>query len=181
MRVIAGEFKSRRLKAPPGGECRPTPDRLREALFSILAPTLDGATFLDVYAGCGAVGIEALSRGAARAIFIERHRGHAEVLRENLKALQLEARAQVFVGQAADVLTHQTAAIVFVDPPYPLKAEYGKALAILGKRPAPLVLVQHDKRQELPATAGRLERYRELKQGDNVISFYRPAGAEADE
>ena len=84
MRVIAGEFRSRRLKSIPGAATRPTPDRLRETLFDILAPRIEGATFLDAYAGTGAVGIEALSRGAAHAFFLERNRAALEAIRENL-------------------------------------------------------------------------------------------------
>src|SRR5215471_15713534 len=87
VRVIAGEFRSRLLKSLPGLDIRPTPDRLREALFNILAPRLEGAVFADLYAGTGAVGIEALSRGARRAIFVEQKAAAARVIRENLKAL----------------------------------------------------------------------------------------------
>src|SRR5882762_3123836 len=95
MRVIAGEFRSRRLKTLPGHALRPTPDRLREALFNVLAMRVEGSTFLDAYAGSGAVGIEALSRGAAHAIFIEKHFGAARIIRENLAALGIENRATV--------------------------------------------------------------------------------------
>src|ERR1700691_4536001 len=95
MRVIAGEFRSRIIKSLPGLDVRPTPDRLREALFSILAPRIDGAVFTDLYAGTGAVGIAALSRGAARAVFVEANRAAIQVIRANLKSLGLEARAQV--------------------------------------------------------------------------------------
>ena len=178
MRVIAGEFRSRRLKTPEGQACRPTPDRLRESLFSILAPQLEGVTFLDAYAGSGSVGIEALSRGASRVIFIERLRAHVEILRENLRALGVEGRTQVFTGKTADVLAHQTADIVFADPPYTLPEEYDRLLATLAKRPAALVLVQHSVRQTLPERAGALVRFRELKQGDNRVTFYRPQGDE---
>src|SRR5215204_3935346 len=101
MRVIAGEFRSRRLKTLPGLETRPTPDRLRESLFNILASRIEGVTFLDAYAGTGAVGIEALSRGAARAIFIERTRAATEIIRENLAALNLTTRAEVLQGRVA--------------------------------------------------------------------------------
>lgn len=174
MRVIAGEFKSRRLEAPPGVECRPTPDRLRESLFSILQGRLEGAVFVDVFAGSGSVGIEALSRGAQRVIFVERQRAHADVLRGNLKALSAEDRAVVFVGKALDVMRHQTGDIVFLDPPYEAVDEYLKLLELLGKDAPPLVLAQHSRRLALPEKAGGLERYRELRQGDNVISFYRP-------
>src|SRR5258707_685400 len=96
MRVIGGEFRSRALKSLPGLDVRPTPDRLREALFNILAPRIAGAVFADLYAGTGSVGIEALSRGAARAIFIEQKHAAVRVIRENLKTLGVEARAEVY-------------------------------------------------------------------------------------
>src|SRR5215831_7547215 len=100
VRVIAGEFRSRLLKSLPGLDIRPTPDRLREALFNVLAPRLEGAVFADVYAGTGAVGIEALSRGAARAIFVEQNRNALGVIRANLKSLGLEGRAQLLQTRA---------------------------------------------------------------------------------
>ncbi len=89
MRVIGGEFRSRRLNSVPGLDTRPTPDRLRETLFNVLAPRIEGAVFVDAYAGTGAVGIEALSRGAARCVFLEISRRAAETIRENLFALQV--------------------------------------------------------------------------------------------
>src|SRR5215510_11657662 len=134
MRVIAGEFRSRVLKSPPGLATRPTPDRLRESLFNILAPRIEGATFLDAYAGTGAVGIEALSRGAAKAIFLEKHREAAEVLEENVKSLGIAARASVLRGSVQLLLPRQTADIYFLDPPYPRAKEYDVALGILGER-----------------------------------------------
>ncbi|HMC62152.1 MAG TPA: RsmD family RNA methyltransferase, partial [Candidatus Solibacter sp.] len=100
MRVIAGEFRSRRLKTIPGDATRPTPDRLRETLFNILAPQLQGATFVDAYAGTGAVGIEALSRGASHAWFLEKNRAALQAIRENLASLQLEPRATIVGGPA---------------------------------------------------------------------------------
>lgn len=173
MRIIGGEFRSRRLKTPPGEITRPTPDRLRESLFSILQPDLAGITFLDAYAGSGAVGLEALSRGAARCVFIERDRAAAAILRENLKALGVEGRCQLFTGKAVDVLKHQRADLVFLDPPYDLENEYAAALGLLGSNPPALALAQHSRHQELAASYGRLERFRQLRQSDNVISFYR--------
>src|SRR5579872_2288175 len=113
MRVIGGEFRSRRLKSLPGLNTRPTPDRLRETLFNVLAPGIPGCVFLDVYAGTGAVGIEALSRGARRAIFVEKSRTAADVIRENLTALKIEARAEVFTSKAATVLERIRADITF--------------------------------------------------------------------
>src|SRR5580698_9478109 len=99
MRVIGGEFRSRQLKTLPGLEVRPTPDRLRETLFNVLAPRIEGAVFADVYAGTGAVGIEALSRGASPAIFIEETRAAGAVIRENLRTLGVEARAVIRQGR----------------------------------------------------------------------------------
>src|ERR1700679_3006053 len=99
MRVIAGEFRSRRLKSLPGLNTRPTPDRLRETLFNVLASSVSDGVFMDIYAGTGAVGIEALSRGARRAIFIENNRAAVEVIRDNLESLGFKNRAEVFPGQ----------------------------------------------------------------------------------
>ena len=175
MRVIGGEFRSRRLKSIPGAATRPTPDRLRETLFDILAFRLEGAVFLDAYAGTGAVGIEALSRGAARAIFLESNRAAAEVIRENLAALGLAARAVVFQVPAAPALGHQRADIVFLDPPYGLAREYDAALEALAGNPPPLAVAQHSVRLELNPAYGPLRRTRTLRQGDNALSFYAPA------
>ncbi|MGA2183564.1 MAG: 16S rRNA (guanine(966)-N(2))-methyltransferase RsmD [Bryobacteraceae bacterium] len=136
LRVIAGEFRSRLLKSVPGLDTRPTPDRLREALFNVLAPVIEGAVFLDAYAGTGAVGIEALSRGARRAIFVERNRGAVEVIRDNLAALGIAGRAEVYTGKALPVLERVTADIIFLDPPYALANEYKESLDLLGSRSA---------------------------------------------
>jgi 16S rRNA (guanine966-N2)-methyltransferase len=177
MRVIAGEFRGRRLKSLPGWNTRPTPDRLRESLFSILQPALEGALFVDAYAGTGAVGIEALSRGAERAVFLERHPGALGVLRENLQSLGLgPARATVLGGIVAATLPKAAhrADIVFLDPPYERGAEYEAALAWLGEHPVPLVIVQHPSKLELGETHGRLARYRVVRQGDNCLSFFAP-------
>ena len=175
MRVIAGEFRSRVLKSPPGLATRPTPDRLRESLFNILAPEIEGITFFDGYAGSGAVGIEALSRGASRAIFVERSRSVVDVLRENLGALKIEARAEVFTGKVTQVLARKTADIVFLDPPYELEAEYQQALALLGSDPAPLVIVQHTAHFDPGDSHGALRRTRTVRHGTNGLSFYRPS------
>ncbi len=174
MRVIAGEFRSRRLKSLEGTDVRPTPDRLRETLFNVIQAEVDGATFLDAYAGTGAVGIEALSRGAARAIFIEKNREAVRVIQSNLASLDLALRARVIRGPVKTYLEAQDAEIVFLDPPYELEAEYAGALDILGRKPTRLVIAQHDRRTALKAAYGGLGRMRELRQGDNLLSFYRP-------
>src|SRR4029077_5341290 len=111
---------SRRLKSIPGNATRPTPDRLRETLFNILTPRLQGATFVDAYAGTGAVGIEALSRGASHAWFLEKNRAPLQAIRENLALLKLEARATVVGGPALLTLGGLHASLVFLDPPYSL-------------------------------------------------------------
>jgi len=177
MRVIAGEFRSRKLATLPGMATRPTPDRLRESLFNILAPRIEGATFMDVYAGTGAVGIEALSRGAGRAIFIERNRAAVEVIRENLHALGIESRAEVFTAKAHTVLERLTGDIVFLDPPYDLEREYAESLDLLGARPNSLVIAQHSVRLALTDEYGKLRRTRVVKQGDNSLSFYQSTGS----
>jgi len=172
MRVIGGEHRSRRLKAIPGRSTRPTPDRLRETLFDILAPRIEGAVFLDAYAGTGAVGIEALSRGAVRAIFLERSRAAATVVRENLATLGLAGRATVEQSAAVAALARHPADIVFLDPPYEMEAEYASALAVLSETAPGIVIVQHSIRYDPGAEHGRLHRTRVVKQGDNALSFY---------
>lgn len=180
MRVIAGEFGSRRLKSMPGLATRPTPDRLRETLFDILGAQVVGAVFLDAYAGTGAVGIEALSRGASKAIFIERSQFAAKVLRENLNSLGLEDRVLLIIGPAIRSLAGHKAGIVFLDPPYDRENEYGMALALLGENPPELVIAQHSVRLALADRYGKLERTRTLKQGDNALSFYKIRNSTGD-
>ena len=172
MRVIAGEFRSRKLKTLPGLTTRPTPDRLRETLFDILAPRLEGTTFLDAYAGTGAVGIEALSRGAARAILVEKNRAAVEIIRDNLQTLGLENRAEVYKGKALQVLERLAAHTVFLDPPYEMEREYVEVLDMLGGRKNVFVVVQHASRFPLAEQYGALKRTRVVKQGDNSLSFY---------
>ena len=172
MRVIAGEFRSRRLKTLPGLETRPTPDRLREALFNVLTPVIADSIFLDAYAGSGAGGIEALSRGASRAIFVEKNRSAVEVIRDNLASLELTNRAEVYTGKTLAVLERIAANIVFLDPPYEKEIEYESALTSLGATGAKLIIAQHASRTPLKPEYGNLKRYRIIKQGDNSLSFY---------
>jgi 16S rRNA (guanine966-N2)-methyltransferase len=173
MRVIAGEFGRRKLIAPKGETTRPTPDRLRESLFSILGEAVVGVPFTDFYCGSGSVGLEALSRGASRCTFIEKDKAALEALRGNLAALGLGARAEVVAKPVGAVLAQRRwEGIVFVDPPYDAESEYENCLLWLGKSPAELVMVQHNRRFNLPESIGRLKRSRQLKQGDNWVSFY---------
>jgi 16S rRNA (guanine966-N2)-methyltransferase len=172
MRVIGGEFRSRVLKSLPGMDVRPTPDRLREALFNILAPRITGVTFADVYAGTGAVGIEALSRGAARAVFVEQNRAAANLIRENLRELKIEDRADILQGKASMLLTALEADIVFIDPPFHLEREYTATLTLLGEKANILAIAQHPPRVQLAESYLYLQQTRVLNQGDNLLTFY---------
>ncbi|HXS95197.1 MAG TPA: 16S rRNA (guanine(966)-N(2))-methyltransferase RsmD [Candidatus Limnocylindrales bacterium] len=176
MRVIAGEFRSRRLRSIPGAATRPTPDRLRETLFDILQTRIEGARFLDAYAGTGAVGIEALSRGASHVFFLERSRPAIEAIRENLESLKVGPRATVLTGPVLLTLERPEVDIAFLDPPYDQQREYTGAMAILAEKPPALTVVQHSVRFALAEQFGRLRRTRLLRQGDNVLSFYAVEG-----
>lgn len=123
MRVIAGEAKGRRLRTLASRDLRPTSDRVREALFSTLGPRVAGGRVLDLYAGSGSLGIEALSRGAARATFVERHRAAAEVIRKNLEATGLAGRAEVVEETVERFLARRSRRrfdLVLIDPPWAL-------------------------------------------------------------
>lgn len=172
MRVIAGEFGRRTLEAPRGETTRPTPDRMREALFSILAPQVEGKTFVDLYAGSGAVGIEALSRGAARVVFVESDRDALEALKRNVKSLGIEKRTETIATPVRKALERRFDGIVFADPPYEAEKEYEQCLRHFGEQPPELLLLQHGRRFKLPETSGKLVLARRLKQGDNWVSFY---------
>ena len=174
MRIIAGRYRSRKLKSVSGIAVRPTPDRLRETLFSILAPRIEGVTFLDAYAGSGAVGIEALSRGAKHVVLIERSGQALDVIRQNLAALKTGSEVTVVRGSATAVLRKHPADIAFIDPPYERVKEYAESLSILADMGCPLAIAQHPSRLVLDEQYGGLEKKRVLKQGDNSLSFYEP-------
>jgi 16S rRNA (guanine(966)-N(2))-methyltransferase RsmD len=160
------------LKSVPGIDVRPTPDRLRESLFSILQMRIEGSVFCDLYAGTGAVGIEALSRGAARAHFVEQNAGAVEVIRGNLKSLGLEGRSRIWQGKASSVVRKiEPLDIVFLDPPYPMEQEYEKALMALADEPPGLVIAQHHSKFALKDQYGALRLARVVRQGDNSLSF----------
>lgn len=182
MRVIAGAFRSRPLTSPRGISTRPTSDRLRETLFNVLAPLIQGSVFIDLYAGSGAVGIEAASRGAKTVYFAETDRAALSALRTNLQTLGI--RAQVESGGTATLLkrllaAREQAGIVFLDPPYDAIDEYERTLRWLGTdgaqvlAPDAVVIAEHRSKTALPASCGQLEAYRTLKQGDAALTFYR--------
>ena len=183
MRVIAGTYRSRLLSAPRGMSTRPTSDRLRETLFNVLAPRLEGSRFVDLYAGTGAVGIEALSRGAAHVWFAEDAKPAVAVLRQNLAALKItrdftvEDRGVVALLKRIGAL-EQPVDLVFLDPPYEAEEEYSKTLNFLGQRggsmiaPNALVIAEHDSKNKLAERYGALLQTRLLKQGDAALSFF---------
>jgi len=186
MRVIAGTLRRRTLEAPPGMATRPTSDRLRETLFNVLAPRIQGARFLDLYAGSGAVGIEAASRGAERVVLVERAATALKVLCANLENLGLRGGVRVEALSVAAFLKKvrpESAGfvfdIVFMDPPYEADNEYALALSLLGGEASRLlsqdavVIAEHRRRENLDERYGVLERTRVLEQGDAGLSFYR--------
>jgi 16S rRNA (guanine(966)-N(2))-methyltransferase RsmD len=179
MRVIAGIYKGRRLRAAEGLHVRPTSDRLRETLFNILSPTIADAEFLDLCAGSGAVGIEALSRGAARATFVENARRAVTPLLENLAHCKIEA-AEVVQQDAVSALKRFASEarlfdIIFFDPPY-ASPVYAPALDRLGEenvlRADGRLVVEHHAKTPMREIVGRLRRFREVRQGESALSFY---------
>ncbi len=181
MRVIGGEFRSRRLKPVPGFDVRPTSDRLRETLFNVLATRIEGAFFIDAYSGSGAVGIEAVSRGAARVVMIERNKIAIGVIRDNVKELGIARRVDVVHTKAASAIALYPADIVFMDPPYDLVEEYDACLEALSAKPPSLVVAEHTSRVSLKPAYGALQRTRVLKQGESSLSFYSPVSPETTE
>jgi 16S rRNA (guanine(966)-N(2))-methyltransferase RsmD len=183
MRVIAGKFRSRTLKTLEGLETRPTYDRLKETLFNVLASAgmIDGCAWADLFAGTGAVGIEALSRGAASVRFAESSVHAARVLRQNLSALGLEAD-ELAERDAAEALRQWDKAgvqfdVCFLDPPYRLHGAYGEVLRTVSRgdllAEGGVVVAEHEKRFDPGDGEGSLRRYRLLKQGESALSFYR--------
>jgi len=174
MRIIAGAYKGRNLKSPPSLDVRPTSDRLRETLFNVIAPRIEDARFLDLCAGSGAVGIEALSRGASYATFVDRSRRSCTLIESNLKLCRVpEGQWEIYCSEVNDFLK-QTGSqwdIIFFDPPY--KDDYFKTLELVGSRLRDLLIVEHHRKTHLPETVGNLQRTRILKQGDSALSFYR--------
>ena len=183
MRIITGKYRSRNLKSPPSLDVRPSSHRLRETLFNVIAPRIQGVRFLDLCAGSGAIGIEALSRGAAHATFVDRSRKMFALIKANLELFQIskdewsviQAEATAFLKQAAR--KNESWDIVFCDPPYAI--DYLEILESLATTTSSLLtetgllIVEHRHKKELPAEIGNLRRARLLKQGDSALSFYK--------
>lgn len=179
MRVIAGAHKGRTLKAPTWEGLRPTSDRLRETLFNVLAPRVANARVLDLYAGTGAVGIEALSRGAAHVTFVESDRRAQALVAENLARCGIEEGYAIIRASAARALEMLRGRpsfvpfdIILLDPPYdhPVAVALNGLDALLA--PGGLVVIEHARRSEAPDAVGRLARTRDLVSGDSALAFY---------
>jgi len=181
MRITTGTFKGRVLKTPRGEAIRPTSGLVRETLFNIVARDIPEARVLDLFAGSGSVGLEALSRGAAHAVFVEKARPALACLRENIAALGVAGETTVLpypVERAFAELsrTGESFDIIFLDPPFADAEAYARTLAavagsdLLG--PEGTLIAQHDARLPLPETVGKLKRFRLQKIGDNALSLY---------
>jgi len=178
VRIIAGTLKGRKLDAPTWDGLRPTSDKLRETLFNVLAPRIEGARVLDGYAGTGAVGIEALSRGAAHVTFVEQDRRAAALIESNLKKCRIEDGYVIIrtsVLQAIEGLRGKGKVafdVILLDPPY--ASDFHEALPHVGDivKPDGVVILEHARKAEAPAAAGRLTRVREVKSGDSTLTFY---------
>jgi 16S rRNA (guanine966-N2)-methyltransferase len=185
MRIIAGTFRSRQLKSLKGIALRPTSDKLRETLFNVLGQLVTDARFVDLFAGTGAVGIEALSRGAREAIFVEKHAPAVALIKKNLESLEIRKSARVLpqdVLQALKRLAEGPAGtahidLLFLDPPYAEEEQYKNVLSFLGDANLlaenAVVIAEHQRSLDLRETFGKLERVRVLRQGDAALSFYR--------
>jgi len=182
MRVIAGKYKSRRLIAPPGADIRPTSDRLRETLFNVVVPDLPESVWIDLFAGTGAIGIEAISRGARMVYFVESSNRATRIIRKNLAQLDIVDGFEVIEREVPVALRLLDSQAVFcnfcyLDPPYRKMESYEEALGFLSQSrlldPTGLVIAEHDKHFDPGEEFGSLRRKRKLRQGDSVLSFYR--------
>lgn len=183
MRIISGEFRGRRLRAPAGLATRPTPDRLREALFNILGAEVVDASFLDLFAGSGAVGIEAVSRGAARVVAVENSRRALEALEANVELCGAGDRLRIVAKEATSALRSLGEAgeqfdLVYVDPPYDADL-YSPTLTILSSRDMVsaegTVVVERRTWDKLRDEYGRLRHYRDVTHGNSTLSFFHPS------
>lgn len=181
MRVIAGKYRSRRLVAPAGSQTRPTSDRLRETLFNVLGPAVQDSVWLDLFAGSGAIGIEALSRGARMVHLVESSSQAVRAIRSNLASLKISQGFEIIEREVAAALCLLESKVVvcdfcFLDPPYRKAGDYEQVLNFLGRSkllgPSGLVIAEHDKHFDPGEIFGELHRRRILRQGDAVLSFY---------
>jgi len=184
MRITGGSGRGTKLRVPAGDRVRPTSDKVKQALFNILGEQVSGAVFLDLYAGTGGIGIEALSRGASRAVLVDDSRKSLHVIRKNVEQTGFSHAAQIIASKAESYVRKAAERfnIVFVDPPY--TQELKPLLELIAGsellEPDAVVVAEHFKKQPSPETAGRLSLYREAPYGDTVLAFYK-AGASGQE
>lgn len=176
MRITGGTGRGRRLKAPSGKHIRPTSEKVRQALFNILSDKIEGAVFLDLFAGAGGIGIEAISRGAAKAVFVDASREAVRLIQANIEAADFADKAEVIHLEAEAFLRRrrQTFDIIFLDPPYtedlaPLLHMISEADIL---RTGGIVVAERFKKQPSVKSAGHLELFREARYGDTVLAFY---------
>jgi 16S rRNA (guanine966-N2)-methyltransferase len=176
MRIIAGHLKGRKLVAPPGLDVRPTSDRLRETLFNVLRSTVVDARVIDAFAGTGALGLEALSRGAASAVFVERHPQALRALTANIRACGVEEACAIIRGDfLAARVESGSCDLALLDPPYgidDLQPVLDRAAEMLA--PGGRIVLEHSRRRASPGEAGAVLRYRVIAAGDSALSFYGP-------
>jgi 16S rRNA (guanine(966)-N(2))-methyltransferase RsmD len=193
MRVISGKYRSRPLRSLRGMDIRPTSDRLRETLFNVLCAgnpsALEGTVWLDLFAGTGAVGIEAMSRGAKEVYFVEASSGAVRYIRLNLRSLGVLGGYQIYLDKVPHALSQMehlgvTADVVFLDPPYRMADAYTNTLKALADssliRTTSVVIAEHEKKFDPGEKFGKLYRYRHLPQGSVALSFYRLASDDPD-
>ena len=178
MRIVRGTHGGRVLRAPTGAATRPTSEKVREAIFNIL-PDVEGMQVLDMFAGSGALGIEALSRGAAHATFIDQAKPALAAVRANLRELGLEASATVLAGDAVALAARHVPAspwqLVFVDPPYRSDLAVRAVQTLAHLAPDAVIVIEHDRRNAPPDELGSLLRTDQRRYGDTLVSFYRGA------
>jgi 16S rRNA (guanine(966)-N(2))-methyltransferase RsmD len=188
MRVVAGQYRRRQLRTLAGQKLRPTSDRLRETLFNVLsagAVPMENSVWFDLFAGSGAIGIEALSRGAAMVYLVESHRAAATVIKQNLASLGIKRGFEILQRDSFHALQQLATRAVkcdfcFLDPPYAEVEVYASTLAVLANlpllHPTSVVIAEHDRRFDpgngFTGPAARLQRFRQLRQGDSTLSFY---------
>ena len=182
MRVIAGNARGKRLKAPSGLHTRPITDMIKEALFNVWGPDIYEAKVLDLFAGSGSVGIEALSRGAAQAVFVDNDKNAMITIGENLKNCGFEVGYELYhndVFRALDILARNRRCFdyIYVDPPFTVDRIFDKVMIVLGKaellNQAGILVIRTRRQRELAASFEKLIKYREKDYGESTLHYYR--------